>query len=131
VLRAGDESGLRAKSLTPDDRDNVTTFVAAFGHRDVRIASLETWRPGDLETWRPGQACDAAVAAAGLALPSKLEAGEQYRHALELSRIQPTVSSVMPSGKAHAGHGRLALARRVTSGGSATVPPSLADARDR
>jgi hypothetical protein len=47
ALRAGDESRLRAMSLTQDDRDNVTAFVAAFGHRDVRIASLQTGEFGD------------------------------------------------------------------------------------
>jgi hypothetical protein len=47
ALRAGDESRLRDMSLTADDRDNVTAFVAAFGHRDVRIASLETGEFGD------------------------------------------------------------------------------------
>jgi len=47
ALRAGDESRLRATSVTPNDRDNVTAFVAAFGHRDVRIASLQTGEFGD------------------------------------------------------------------------------------
>jgi hypothetical protein len=47
ALRAGDERRLRALSLTLDDRDNVPAFVEAFGHREVRIASLETGEFGD------------------------------------------------------------------------------------
>lgn len=47
ALRAGDESRLRATSLTTDDGNNVTAFVAAFGHRDVRVESLQTGEFGD------------------------------------------------------------------------------------
>lgn len=45
ALRAGDENHLRDMALTAYDRDNVTAFVAAFGHRAVRVTSLQT---GDL-----------------------------------------------------------------------------------
>jgi hypothetical protein len=47
ALRGGDEDRLRAMSFTVEERDNVAAFVAAFGHRDVRIASLETGEFGD------------------------------------------------------------------------------------
>jgi hypothetical protein len=47
ALRAGDEGRLRAMALTTYDRDNVAAFGAAFGHRDVRVASLQTGEFGD------------------------------------------------------------------------------------
>jgi hypothetical protein len=47
ALRSGDESRLRAMSLTLEDSDNVSAFVTAFGHRDVRVVSLQTGEFGD------------------------------------------------------------------------------------
>jgi hypothetical protein len=47
ALETGDESRLRAMTLTKADRDNVAAFITAFGHRNVRITSLQSGEFGD------------------------------------------------------------------------------------